>query len=343
MNIKHDIPPWFWGAVTFFTGALILSGYFWTTQTQPSPTEEPLLKATLGVEASLLPAAVWISEEKGYFQEYGLDLTIKEFDSGRQSLMAMLEGNQGIDISTVAPTPIMLNSFERSDFSVFGTFVSSYEDVKVIARNDRVTSAEDLRGKKVGTPMGTTGQFFLDAFLTNNAILSSEVEAIDIAPSDLPDALAKGRVDAIVIWEPHGTNAVSLLGDMAIRLPSSDIYNETFNFVSTNAFLKSEPEAVKRFVQAVDAATEFIKQHKEESQEIVATRLNLDTESMITLWEEFTFDITLEQSLIRVLEAEARWAINNDLVESEQMPNYLDYIYLHALEEVKPEAVTIIR
>jgi len=343
MSKKRITPPWIWGAITFVSIAAAVFGSIWVRPLLYTPSEAPLLKATLGVETSLLPAAVWVAEEKGYFEDYGLDLTIKEFDSGRLSLVAMLESNQGIDIATVAPTPIMFNSFERGDFSIFATFVSSYEDVKVIARNDRVTSAEDLRGKRVGTPMGTTGQFFLDAFLTDNSILSSEVEAVDIDPSDLPDALAKGVVDAIVIWEPHGTNAKNLLGDLAIRLPSSDIYNETFNFVSTNAFLKSDSEAIKRFVQAVDTATEFIKQHKEESQEIVATRLNLDTESMTALWEEFTFDITLEQSLIRVLEAEARWAINSDLVESEHMPNYLDYIYLHALEEVKPEAVTIIR
>ncbi|MEE9525531.1 MAG: hypothetical protein V3V78_02890, partial [Candidatus Woesearchaeota archaeon] len=41
-----------------------------------------LEKVTIGVESSLLPASVWVAEGKGYFQEQGLDLTIKEFDSG---------------------------------------------------------------------------------------------------------------------------------------------------------------------------------------------------------------------------------------------------------------------
>jgi len=302
-----------------------------------------LEKATLGVESSLLPAAVWVAENKGYFREQGLDLTIKEFDSGRLSLLAMLEGDEGIDISTVAPTPIMFNSFDRQDFSIFAIFVYSYDDVKVIARKDKgITTAADLRGKKIGTPAGTTGQFFVEAFLIHNGIPSSEVEVIDIAPSDLPSALENNQVDAIVIWEPHGYNARKLLGDKAIRLPSSDVYKETFNFMVMNDFAEENPGVLKKFLRAVDKATTFIKDHKGESQGIVAKRLNLDREVMDALWDEFVFEISLQQSLIITLEDEARWAIKNNLTDKTEVPNYLDYIYLDALYELKPEAVNII-
>jgi ABC-type nitrate/sulfonate/bicarbonate transport system substrate-binding protein len=305
-------------------------------------TSGSLDKITLGVETSLLPAAVWVAESKGYFQKYGLDVTIKEFDSGKASFNDMLAS--GVDISTVAPTPIMFNSFDRQDFSIFATFVDSYNDVKVIAHKDRgIATASDLKGKKIGTPMGTTGQFFVEAFFVYNGIRSSEVEVIDINPSDLPSALADGNVDAIVIWEPHGYNTQKLLGDKAVRLPSSDVYKETFNFMVMNDFARDNPEILKRFTKAVDYATTFIKNNKEESQKIVAERLGLDKEVTNILWDDFVFEISLHQSLIITLEDEARWAVNNDLVEAEKIPNYLDYIYIDALEEVKPEAVTIIQ
>ena len=64
---------------------------------------------------------------------------------------------------------------------------------------------------------------------------------------------------------------------------------------------------------------------------------------MTLLWDVFTFEISLNQSLLVALEAEARWAIKYKLTESTEVPNYLDYIYIDALEELKPEAVTIIR
>jgi len=300
-------------------------------------------KVTLGVETSLLPAAVWVAENKGYFEEEGLDLTIKEFDSGRLSFLAMLKG-EGVDISTVAPTPIMFSSFDRQDFSIFATFVYSDEDVKVIAhRGKGITTAADLKGKKIGTPKGTTGQFFVEAFLIHNGLLSSEVEVIDISPSELPVALLNNRVDAIVIWEPHAYTAQNLLGQDAVRLPSSDVYRETFNFMTMKDFARAHPEVLNKFLKAIDKATDFIGKNKEDSQTIVAERLKLDKEVMTALWDDFIFEISLGQSLLVTLEAEARWAIKNKLTDKTEVPNYLDYIYFDALEKVKPEAVGIMR
>ena len=61
------------------------------------------------------------------------------------------------------------------------------------------------------------------------------------------------------------------------------------------------------------------------------------------VWDEFNFRLVLDQSIIVSLEDEARWAIREELVDKEEVPNYLDFIYINALEDVKPEAVTIIR
>ncbi|MDP6670818.1 MAG: NrtA/SsuA/CpmA family ABC transporter substrate-binding protein [archaeon] len=269
-------------------------------------------RLTLGAETSLLTAAVWIAEDKGFFKEQNLEILIEEFESGKASFNDMLDG--GVDISTVAPTPIMFNSFKRADFFIFATFVSSVEDVKVIARKDSgINSAQDLKGKRVGTPVGTTGQFFLAAFLTFRNMEESDVEVVDISPSNLPEALNNKEVDAIVIWEPHANNAKKLLGDNAAHLQSSDVYDETFNFMVMKDFAEQNPEAIKRFLKAIDKATEFIKENKEESQEIVAERLGLNKEEMAVLWDDFSFDISLKQSLLLTLEDEARWAISSKL------------------------------
>ena len=318
----------------------------WLVQRQLSPSPKytgPIEKAVLGVEVGMLPAAVWVAENKGYFIEEGLDLTIKGFDSGRLSLLAMLN-DRSVDISTVAPTPIMFNSFSRQDFLIFATFVYSDDDIKVIARKDKgINTVEDLKGKKIGTPAGTTGQFFLGAFLTYNGLPASEVEVVDISPSQLPTALESNEVDAIVIWEPHGYNAQQLLQDKVTRLPSSEVYRTTFNFVVMRDFALDHPEVLKRFLLAIDRATTFIKNNKEESQELIAKRLKIDREVIAALWDDFVFEISLDQALILTLEDEARWAIKNNLTNESTAPNYLNYIYFDALEAVKPEVVTIIR
>ena len=317
---------------------------YWAFQRQPEKYTGPVEKLTLGVETSLLPAAVWVAENKGFFQEEGLDLTIKGFDSGRLSLLAMLKGDEGIDMSAAAPTPIVFSSFDRQDFSIFATFAYAYEDIKVIARKDKgINTAADLKGKKIGTPMGTTGQFFTETFLIYNAVSPGDVELVDLAPSDLPPALNKGEVDAIVIWEPHGSNARELLGDKAIRLPSSDVYRTTFNFLVMKDFAEENPEVLKKFLRAIDKATIFVKNNKKESQNVITKRLNLEKEAAALHWDEFVFEISLGQSLMIGLEAEAMWAIKNNLTDKTEIPNYLDYLYIDALEAVNPSRMTIIK
>ena len=309
---------------------------------EPGPGS-PRVKLVVGAETSMLTAAIWVAENRGHFQSQGLDVEIREFDSGKMSFEAMLNG-EGIDIVTVAPTPIMFKSFTRDDFAIIATFVYSYDDVKVIARRDRdIDEAADLRGRTIGTPLGTTGQFFLDAFLADNEILASDVTIEDVDPSDSPGALASGRVDAIVIWEPHAYQALQLLPDKTVRLlgASPRLYKETFNFVAMKDTLVARRDALVAFLAAMDQATTFLRTHGPEAQELVAQRLSLDRATTAAVWDDLVFEMSLDQTLIRTLELEGLWAISRELVGEAALPNYLDFVHLPALQQVKPEAVTI--
>jgi NitT/TauT family transport system substrate-binding protein len=136
------------------------------------------------------------------------------------------------------------------------------------------------------------------------------------------------------------------LGDNALRLPSSDIYKETFNFLVMNDYARNSPEVLVKFLRAIDKATRLIKvqeKSEQECHEIVAKRLGLDRAVMTVLWKDFVFELSLEHALIITLEDEARWAVKNKLVEAEDIPNYLDYVYVDALEKVRPGAIGIIR
>src|SRR5512139_2533806 len=61
-------------------------------------------KITFGVDFSVISAPVWVAENRGYFQQEGLDVGIVDYSSGRTALGDLLEkGN--LDMVTVAQTP----------------------------------------------------------------------------------------------------------------------------------------------------------------------------------------------------------------------------------------------
>ena len=332
--------------------ALVVEGYV-LLQTYLNPAKKysgPMEKITVGVEKSLLPSLVWIAENKGYFAENGVEVTIKEFDSGRAALTAMLNEG-GLDMVTVAQTPVMFNSFSAQggsasggnpDFAIVSAMVSSYNDVFVLARHDRgISKPGDLRGKKIGLTKGSTGQYFLGLFLSKNNILPSEVEEVDIPAGQLVGSITAGSVDAISVWQPHIFNAQKALGDKSIIFPSRKIFREDFYFVTNKNFLQNHSEVITRFLQALTQAETFIKEDKDEAVSIVSKRLGLDSAFVVSVWDDYQFGLFLDSTIIQTLENEAAWAIQNKLTDKTVVPNYGDYISVDALTKAGPEKVLI--
>ncbi len=302
---------------------------------------ESLEKITFGSSATHKIGAVFVGKSKGYFEEEGIDLTIKQFGSGKASFEAMLRDE--VEISAVADTPIMLESFKREDYYIIAGMYTSFDD-KIIARKDKgISSIADLQGKRVGLTKGTNAQFVLDLFLIHEGISPSEVEVVDIKPLNLPSALENGEVDAISAWEPIPFEAEQLLPGKTIKFLNEQVYRKIFYFAVKKEFLRNHPETIKRFLKVIDRANTFIRKNEDESQDIVVRELKLDKEAVELGWQQGEFTLFLDQALIMSLEDQARWAVKNNLTEATEVPNYLDYIYMDALEEVNPEAITIIR
>ena len=93
----------------------------------------------------------------------------------------------------------------------------------------------------------------------------------------------------------------------------------------------------------MDEACTFIIQNRETSQDIIAEKFKLDKDPVRAVCDDLIFDISLNQSLLMSWDTIARWAIQNNFIDTQKLPNYLNFICLDALEAVKPESITIIR
>ena len=298
-------------------------------------------KVTVGISKSFLSIPVYIAQKQGFFSDEGLDVTVKEYSSGKMATKALFAGE--VDMSTIADMPVVFNSFKRNDFCIFATFTYSYPFVKIIARKDvGIKTGADLKDRKVGVNRGTSSHFFLEVFLIHNLLSSSDVEMINIKTVDLPLALKNNEVDAISVWQPYSQKAKQLLGDNAIELPASEINRTTFSFATMKNFSKEHPDILERFLRALDKADAFTKNDREKAQEIIAGRFSLDRNTVRAAWDDFVFGIFLDQSLLAGWDEIARWAITNKFVDKKKIPNYLNYICSDALRAVKPESITII-
>jgi NitT/TauT family transport system substrate-binding protein len=297
---------------------------------------------TIGIASLVLSAPLIIAQEKGYFTDEGLSVTIQEYQFGKLALDDVFAGKA--DLATVAETPIVMSSFKRNDFLVLASFVHNYDDSKIVVRKDRqIRAAADLAHKKIGATFGTSSHFFLDIYLSYNKVRRSEVTLIDIPQKELARALQQGEVDAIAAFEPYAYQALTRMPGNTFRLQKSELLRETFNLAGKRDYIQSHPDAVKRVLRAIDRGVTFIHRNRDESIKLVARKLHSDEKYLQKTWDDFELGLSLDQSLLLTLEDVAQWAINNIIKNNKNLPNYLEFIHVGALQSVKPEAVRILK
>jgi len=310
-------------------------------QAQTGKYTGPVEKITVAAFEGGASAMIYIAESQGFFENNGLDVTIKGYDSGKLAADILLADEA--DISTSADAVLVGNSFDNPDLKILGT-VAIIRANGLIARKDRgINSPKDLVGKKVGVTIKSTGEFNLDVMLLFNGLSMEDIDTVDLGPEEIVEKIVNGEIDAGFTWEPFLYNAKVQLGENGLIFKEPNSENFYFLLLTKDQWLKENPNTAKRFVKALIEAEDYIKENNEEAMEFIKDKFNYEQEFMDSILPEQEFTIILPQALIVAMEDQARWRIKNKLTEATQVLNYLDYIYFDALEEVKPEAVTIIR
>ncbi|WP_028313813.1 ABC transporter substrate-binding protein [Desulfatibacillum aliphaticivorans] len=331
--------------VLVFAVLAIGFGAYWASQTKERAGDAPEImeKVRLAVPKGIITAPVLLAQSRGLFAEAGLDVAYEDaYSSGKTAFEAMLRGEA--DVSIVATTPVVANSFSRDDFFIFCTFTTSYEGVKVIARQDLgVKTASDLKGKTVGFVPGTISQLFLDSLLAYNRILPQEVNAQPIKPQNASALLNSGEMQAVSIWEPHAYTALKDNQGSAVKVPSSSVYRISICTASTKDFAAKSPNVLKKIILALKRTTAFMNDQPAQAQKELGKLINMDQEPLTLFWKETSFRLSLDQVLLMTMENEAAWMIANRYKDDRLIPDFTRFVYCAPLEEIDPQAVTIVR
>ena len=180
------------------TYLLLLSFLFLSACTDKEPASTFKADISIAVSTTPLSTPVFVADKKGFFKKQGLNVTLQRRHGGYKCLKTVLDGQA--DFATTSDYPIMINAFKRSDFEVITTFVSSDNDVKMMAdKRKNIMTPADIKGKNVGVVIGGSSHYFLDRFLLFNAMKLDDVVIKSINPEKMPEALVSGEVDAIAV------------------------------------------------------------------------------------------------------------------------------------------------
>lgn len=220
------------------------------------------------------------------------------------------------DLATNAETQLLRESLINPDLRIIMTVTESFYRL-VGRRSAGIETLADLKGKRVMLPANTSANYYLVAMLATVGLTEADVTLVPLPPQlgdqtgmdQMSDALVRGDVDVISIWEPEPEDAIQQLGDDAIVLQDKSVYREVFNLHARAPDL-ADPDkrrSIVAFVRAVAEATAALQADPEQYWPHISSITTFTEEEIAMGWPEMEFPVQIIPDMLDVLEVEEVW------------------------------------
>ena len=221
-------------------------------------------------------ACAYISQDKGWYEEEGLDLTSYEsYASGMALASALARGDIAVAYICLVPA---INAYANAGVPikvVAGTHKYGYG---LVVNTDKVKSVQDLENPEIrfgcvreGGAVDVLLHKIIDTYHLDEGKVLSNAQRMN--PAKQVMAIKTGQLDAAVLPEQWATMAEEF--GFTMLLMSQDVWPEMQGsvLVVKEDLINEHPEIVRKLIKVSQRATDWGNQHPEEAAEIVARQL----------------------------------------------------------------------
>jgi NitT/TauT family transport system substrate-binding protein len=252
-------------AAVALSGLLLVSSGVAASADAPAPLDPPQ-KVKVAYVPIMKFATMYVAEQRGIFDKYGLDVDLEKVKSGTEAIAFLTQStvdvggiaivtslwnswNRGLDIRVIAP-----GALEPMENSPTALLVR-----KQLADDGTVKDIAGLKGKRVavaGGP-GSGGEYLAAKALERADLTIRDVELMNIANPDMPAAMQAGSIDAALAGTPFSDQMVEA-GTANVLATDLTPGLMTVAFVGSGKFINERPEVAERFVVALTEAARMM-------------------------------------------------------------------------------------
>jgi ABC-type nitrate/sulfonate/bicarbonate transport system substrate-binding protein len=283
-------------------------------------------KIRIGYPSGMNGQVPVVLEKAGIAPKHQLAAEFTAFQYGPPMMEGLVSGQLDAVVTSFLP-PLTLSAKAPGTIKFVATLGQSSHSL-LVPRDSPARTLTDLKGKKIGVSVGSESHLDLILALRDAKLdPKTDVELVNLQPNELPAALEKGLVDSALIRQPQVLRLEESLGVKKI-----ETWPFRFTSIVRTEYLNSNPDAVKRYVEALKDAVLYIATNPDQSATWFAESQRLNPEVVKKLAGENPLyaankrediKIEIDDAFKKLLVERSQAAIDNGLVKAKVDPTTL--------------------
>ena len=246
------------------------------------------------VNVAFLP--IYITQDKGFFKDEGLDVLLVMFNAGATNLQAMIGGDVQIMAGGVPET--VLARASGVDIKNFWA-ISNLMPFQIYG-SPKLKSLKDGKGKKFAiSRFGSLSEFLTRSALRRSGVDPKDVTMLQIGATPARfTTLATGIVDATILWFPVTERARAVGMNKLFDL--KDIYPNWTNvgFIAREAWLAKEKDQAARFLRAYQRGVKHTRENRDDGIKALRKYVGLDAAEAAAGYDEYRDSFPLDGRIL---------------------------------------------
>ncbi len=282
-----------------------------------SKTEEIPEKLVFTYVTAPLNVPSIVEKEKeifeGVFEELGIDVEYAELTSGADQTQALASGDVQV-LYAVGASSVILAAANDADIKVLNMYSRSPKAFCMYAKDESISSPEDLRGKKIAGPAGTNLHELLVSYLATADMTIEDVDYVSMSIPETKAALDGGSIDVALL---AGATAYQA-GQQGYHMVADGegLIDAIIAVAVTEEFYDKYPEIIEKLTQAQEKIAKFMSENEKEALQMVAEELDLEVAAVEEMYKLYDFSTEISEEDKQGFQRTADFMLESGMIEN---------------------------
>ena len=296
----------------------------------------PLEKITIAFSSiSGHMAPLWITQDRGFFRKYGLDVQLVFIESGSTAVKSLISKDVGF--AQMAGAGVVQIQLQGTNIVMIAGFLNTMDYQLMVEKS--ISRPDHLRGKTLAVSRLGSSSDFATRYALNKYGLVPDQDVTILEIGSQPArfaALEGGKIQGAMVAVPLTLKAKALGFHALADLQMLGLEYQHTGLATTQALIKSRPDLVRNVMKAYVEGIHYYKTQRAESLAILGKYLKTsDTDVLMEVYKNIGLKLTPEKPYptLRGIEVILReMAARSPKTKSARPEEFMDLTFVKELD-----------